>query len=86
MVASIDRSVAPPGRVVLARAKRAQPSLMPAAVKVLIASLRSTLTAEAEGWVFGVRGGVAKIGSTQLLRSVLSHDAELERLAERRRD
>ena len=31
---------------------RAQPSIMPAAVKVLLASLRSTLTAEAEGWVF----------------------------------
>lgn len=35
---------------------RAQPSILPAAVKVLLASLRSTLTAEAEGWVFGARG------------------------------
>jgi hypothetical protein len=26
-----------------------------AAVKVLLAALRSTLTAEAEGWVFGAR-------------------------------
>ncbi len=35
--------------------RRAQPSIIPAAVKVLLASLRSTLTAEAEGWVFGAR-------------------------------
>ncbi len=36
--------------------ERAQPTIMSAAVKVLLASLRSTLTAEAEGWVFRARG------------------------------
>lgn len=38
---------------------RAQPSIMPPAVKVLLASLRSTLTAEAEGWVFWARGSMS---------------------------
>ena len=39
--------------------RRAQPSSVLAAVKVLLATLRSTLTAEAEGWVFRARGSVA---------------------------
>lgn len=34
----------------------AQPSIIFSAVKVLLAALRSTLTAETEGWVFWARG------------------------------
>jgi len=39
---------------------RAQASILVTAVKVLLAALRSTLTAGTEGWVFGARG---KIGA-----------------------
>jgi hypothetical protein len=36
--------------------RRAQPSIILLPVKVLLAPLRSTLTADEEGWVFLARG------------------------------